>query len=219
MRLYAIGDVHGCLAELDEILEKIHRDIDGDDAPAKVIFLGDYVDRGPDSKGVLDRVMSLESTDKIEYVFLMGNHEDMMLNNHMGFVMNGGWDTLKSFGLTDPRDIPQKYVDFVRNLRYYYKYDRYVFVHAGLIPHKAVEDHDPQDLMWNRDWVKYDGEFHDGYFVIHGHTPEFQIRANENQINLDTGCVFGGELSSLRIDLRDPSRIEVVQVKSKKETK
>lgn len=237
MKLYAIGDIHGCYKELIELLDLIYADIGENDA--KIIFLGDYVDRGPDSALVVDHLNKLRLSEikNIEYIFLKGNHEDMLIkavlepsnrDDYDMFWFNGGTSTKRSYD--DNNFIFKDHKDFYYSLKRYYRHEDFVFVHAGLSPSKTFEmaveegfswmNDDP--LLWSRSWVDYDGEFPDNVFVVHGHTPVAQVTFNKNQINIDTGCVFGkeyseqyGQLTAIRLDGRTESEIKIFQVRRK----
>jgi serine/threonine protein phosphatase 1 len=217
MKLYAIGDIHGCETALYKMMKILIDDIGGD--KAKIVFLGDYVDRGPNSAGVIQALIDLKNykTDNIEFVFLMGNHDQWFLeylNNrlHLGDAQswhyNGGDTTLNSYrdNLEYDIQIHKKFLN--ENLVPYHEHGEFVFVHAGCWPGTPIDEQPVQDLIWSRDWQKYDGEFYDNKFIVHGHTPVEKPLILKNQMDIDTGCVFGksyseyGNLTAVRLDSR-----------------
>jgi serine/threonine protein phosphatase 1 len=202
-RVFAIGDIHGCAAELSALISKINpspQDV--------VVFLGDYIDRGPNSKGVVDLVLDLGK--RCQVVALKGNHEAMLLDfldqpESAGaglFIVNGGTSTLASYS-TGEGDyvIPESHIDFFRNLKLTFETDTHFFVHAG-VPDQPLASLIPSEqemfLLWTRQpflnshysWEK---------IVVHGHTPADNVEMRSNRINLDTGCVYGGRLTALEL--------------------
>lgn len=238
MKLYAIGDVHGCYSELIELIDLIDKDRGDDDC--KIVFVGDYVDRGPDSALVVEYLNQLRNQEMpgFEFIFLKGNHEDMMIKALSGkgtrddrdmFYYNGGIKTMESY---EEHYLTFKdHEAFFASLPRYHRHGDFLFVHAGLAPllDKTIEeatsftswlDHDP--CLWSRSWNDYDGEFPEGVFVVHGHTPVPDVTFHANQVNIDTGCVFGkpnrdgyGLLTAVRLDGRTKDKIKVLQVKRK----
>lgn len=224
-RVYAIGDLHGRF----DLLSRLHRLIAADltmatPQQAFLVYLGDYVDRGPQSFEIIDSLVN-EPLPGVRPVYLKGNHEDMLLDfldaGRMSdtWLMNGGIETLASYGVdlplfeTDPRRIeaarrefrdalPDSHLAFLRGLELYRRIGGYLFVHAGLRPGVALEDQDPRDLMWIR------SEFLDeiqsaGPVVVHGHTiaPEPQVHAG--RIGIDTGAYRSGRLTCLVLEGTD----------------
>jgi len=234
-KLYAVGDIHGCFDELKELMKLVFFDIDNDQA--KIIFLGDYVDRGPDSAKVVDYLDDLREhgAKGVEFIFLKGNHEDMLIQGVLNksnrdqaemFYYNGGTATLESY--KDNNLIFEDHREFYESLERYHRHGQFFFVHAGLAPLPTIEEavketfwgDDP--LLWDRLYVNYNGEFPENVFVIHGHTPVPEVTFNKNQINIDTGCVFGkihseryGQLTAVRLDGTTEEEIKVIQVKRK----
>jgi serine/threonine protein phosphatase 1 len=224
--LYAIGDIHGELGKLERLLDQLALT-----AADRLVFLGDYVDRGPESAGVVSRLIAL-SRD-VECTFLLGNHESMFLDflgwrgaAYFGgdaFLMNGGDRTLASYGFFGERaqakgfDLPPAHAAFYRGLRLYHQEGDYLFVHAGLGP-RGLESGDPayalrvsrpEDLLWNRSTGDLPHTL--GLTVIYGHTPsrDFSVRRNEPfSIGIDTGAVYGGPLSAIR--LPDETVVQVI---------
>lgn len=202
-RYIAIGDIHGMKDELVSLLENV-LSIQSEDT---LVFIGDYVDRGYDNKGVLDYLMHLPF--KNEVIFLRGNHEDMMIKGLMHdnyrtcWVMNGGRETLRDFGAATLEDIPQEYFDWIKQTRIFYApNDDLLFVHAGINPMCSLSEQSEQDLLWIRDtFLESNKDF--GFKIIHGHTPSMAgIDVRNNRINVDTGSCFGGSLSAVVLDER-----------------
>jgi len=176
-----------------------------------MVYLGDYVDRGPDSRAAIDRVM--RGIEDFESVCLMGNHEAMMLDCLQrpgslcwaGWLSNGGGDTLASFGIApafdgeDPERLkaalgPER-LTWLRALRLSWHANGYLFVHAGIRPGVPLDAQDPDDLLWIRDDFLCSTADH-GVTVVHGHTPVQAPARRSNRIALDTGAVFSGVLSA-----------------------
>jgi serine/threonine protein phosphatase 1 len=204
-RVFAIGDIHGCARELGALLKKI--DPGADDT---VVFLGDYIDRGPDSRGVVDLILELKKKTKV--VALKGNHESMFLDfidypeapGAGMFILNGGSSTLASYANVEgDYELPEAHIQFFRNLKICFETKTHFFVHAG-VPIGPLSDLDPEmpevqaQLMWMRQpfltstyqWEK---------IVVHGHTPIAKVEDLPNRINLDTGCVYGNSLTALEL--------------------
>ena len=201
--LYAIADIHGRFDLLSALYTTILEDIKDVDDPsgAQIIFLGDYVDRGPQSKEVLDFLMGLKDDDHTKHVFLFGNHEDLMCLSYHGdksafrcWSTNGGEQTLASFGITVPyytsaMDRALKpYVEWMESLSFYYTVHDYVFCHSGSlrfdfdIPLEAQKN----TLTWGR--VEPGAYKNYSKWVIHGHTPTWDVPEIEfHRVNMDTG--------------------------------
>jgi serine/threonine protein phosphatase 1 len=203
-RVFVIGDIHGCPVELEAMLDAIRPT-----AQDTVVFLGDYVDRGPGAREVLQRLIDFKDAPG-EKVFLKGNHEDMMLS-FLGFsgrygesyLLNGGFNTLQSYGGQDIRAaterIPSVHLEFVRTLKPYELRPPYLFVHAGIRPSRTWEQQDEEDMLWIRH--EFILESHQlGYTVIFGHTPMKNVMVDlPYKIGLDTGLVYGGKLSCVEL--------------------
>src|SRR6185369_4202426 len=172
------------------------------DAPMKFVFLGDYIDRGPDSKGVVDYLLDLSTVR--ECVFLRGNHEDMFLNDPQSMMINGGYETLLSYGWEPHQGNPEAWLkdnfpkghwDFFRKSRLWYKDSLRTYVHAGINRRAGdVENQIESTLLWTRDGFLHDNSMNGGY-VVHGHTP-IGIEEKHNRCNVDSGCVFGRFLTA-----------------------
>ena len=200
-RLYAVGDIHGSLGKLRSLLAQCERDAGG--APMAFVFVGDYIDRGPDSRGVIETVMALQARLPGAVVTLMGNHEVLALAaidnslNVGGWLLEGGDETLLSYGLSNVHELPTKTVAWLRSLRMMYDDGERLFVHAGVNPEKPLDAQDDMDVLWIREPFLSDGRDY-GRLIVHGHTPtrngKPDLRAN--RLNLDTGAVYGRALTA-----------------------
>lgn len=198
-RIFAIGDIHGCIDKLENLLEKLPVDWTTD----KLIFLGDYVDRGPDPKAVVQLLSELKAMHPYSTIFLKGNHESLFLdfleNGTItdAFLKFGGEKTIKSYQIDrESRKIPSKHLDFLINLKTYYILDDFCFVHAGLKPGISIEEQDEDDLLWIRyEFIRSDYDW--GKRIIFGHTPFETPLIKPNKIGIDTGAVYGGRLTCL----------------------
>jgi serine/threonine protein phosphatase 1 len=202
MKRYVVGDIHGCYDELKELYDKIvqHADLDA----FKIIFVGDYVDRGPDSKSVINFVMNLQNSG---HVALMGNHEDMLIYGELMYAK----ETLKSF---QANYLPESISNWMRTLPKYYEDDTIVVSHAGIHPGLTMDDQPDTYLLWYR----YERSQPAGYIkhFYHGHTPTIDwIERAVDRTNVDTGCVFGGHLTAAVVG-DDGSPIDFIQVKANK---
>jgi serine/threonine protein phosphatase 1 len=196
----AIGDIHGCHTQLVSLLNVLEPFQNRNDV--KWVFLGDYVDRGPDVKSVISHLLHFR--EKNDCVFIKGNHEDMMLTSDYSsdhiyhWMNNGGFDTLQSYGnISRFKDIPKEHMDFFYSLAMNYETDVHFFVHAGVHPAMELDKQDEQDMLWIR--KTFLGSNHDwGKIIVHGHSIETLDKPiiRSNRINLDTGCVFGGHLTA-----------------------
>jgi len=198
--IYAIGDIHGCLSHLEHLLELVNPDLDRH----QLIFMGDYIDRGPHSAQVVDLIINLKKRYNPENIIcLMGNHERMFLDyldgkDEMLFLMNGGVTTTASYwgehGDRLNRRLPSEHWDFYNTLKLYYETDDYIFVHAGLRPGLPLEVQQEEDLLWIRkEFISSDYDF--GRRVIFGHTPMRSPLIRANKIGIDTGAVYGNKLT------------------------
>ncbi|HEY0421277.1 MAG TPA: metallophosphoesterase, partial [Acetobacteraceae bacterium] len=207
-RIYAIGDIHGCLDRLVMLHTHIADDLAARPVAAPLLLhLGDYIDRGPDSAGV---VALLAAGDPLPMptVNLLGNHERTMLEAlatlgpaATDWMISGGREALASWGgdpdaprATWPAAIPTSHLDFLQTLTLTHQDGGYLFVHAGLRPGIPLHQQTPQDLVSIRNAFLYsDADF--GAVVVHGHTPKSTPTLRPNRIGLDTGAVFGGPLT------------------------
>ena len=209
MGCFVVGDVHGCVDELVYLLEGLPLD-QGD----RIVFLGDYIDRGPDSQGVISRLVELQRAGEQEIVFLKGNHEDMMLG-YLGmggrhgdmFLYNGGRATLTSYGISDisaptaeiVAQIPPSHLQFLTNLKPFCIVEPFCCVHAGVRPFKSLNEQDESDMLWIRsEFILNPHRL--PFTVLFGHTPQNEVLFDlPYKIGLDTGLVYGNKLSCLEI--------------------
>ncbi len=209
-RLMAIGDIHGCPDELEALLGGI-KATRGD----TVVMVGDYVDRGPSARDVIDLLLDHERSTQADFVFLKGNHEDMMLSflGHPGnygesFLYNGGEATLDSYGIVNmyPDDalarIPASHMKFLARLGTSYLCAPYLFVHAGVMPALELEEQRVEDLLWIRQEFIFNPHRLDAT-VVFGHTPMRGVMLDlPYKIGIDTGLVYGGKLTCLDLTER-----------------
>lgn len=209
-RIYAIGDVHGCLDRLAALHEQISEDLATRPVDLSVlVHLGDYVDRGLDSAQVIDWLSAGAPVPVTQIVNLMGNHEDMMLQALPGtdrdamntWLANGGTDSLLSWDITrkvPPSEwaqlIPAEHQNFLRELKICFRYGGYLFVHAGVRPGVPLDRQEKHDMLWIREpFLSWKHSF--DVIVVHGHTPRHEPDIQCNRIGIDTGAVMGGVLT------------------------
>ena len=218
--IYAIGDVHGRLDQLRNILTLIDADRDG--TPAELILLGDYIDRGPHSHKVLDLLVSGAELTDIQLTCLRGNHEQTLLtfldDVSIGpeWGKHGGRETLAAYGVAPPRHrtkldewercraelserIPSSHVDFLNGLPVYADRDPYFFVHAGIDPDVGLEAQKPETMMWIRTpFLNFNGKLE--RFVVHGHSASKKPTRKRCRLGIDTGAYITGTMTAVRID-------------------
>ncbi len=197
-RLFAIGDIHGCLDKLDNLLKQIRVDWGRD----KVVFLGDYIDRGPDPKGVIQRIMDLKAFWPDSIITLKGNHEEMFLSylaqeDYGPFISQGGNKTIESY-YDENGDFfcPPAHIDFLQGLVPFFTTEHFIFVHAGLRPGIPLEEQEVEDLLWIRSEF-INSSYDWGRRIIFGHTPFNSPLIQKNKVGIDTGAVYGGRLTCL----------------------
>ncbi len=213
-RVYAIGDIHGCAAQLSALHAAIAADLaDRPVAAPLLLHIGDYVDRGPDSRGVIERLCQGAPINGVPTVNLLGNHENTMLDALGGeraaatdWLFGGGRPTLESYGADPdgPRDqwraaLPAPHLDFLHGLALSHREGGYAFVHAGVRPGVALDAQARDDLLRMRQPFLY-SEADFGAVVVHGHTPVKHPVVRHNRIAIDTGAVFGGSLTCLVLE-------------------
>jgi len=192
-KFIAVGDIHGCPQSMEALLEKL-----SDYSDRTFVFVGDYIDRGPDSKRVVDLLIDFQK--KQECVFMRGNHEQMLLDaldhgKYNLWLANGGKSTLNSYrASSNMTDLPGEHVEFYRNTKMYYDTENYFFVHAGLSPSNTIEqalekDDEIQEFLWERSHLKV-SETRWEKTLVFGHTPRRQPLKTGNMIGIDTGCVY-----------------------------
>ncbi|MFH1490965.1 MAG: metallophosphoesterase [Pseudomonadota bacterium] len=201
-RVFIIGDIHGCLDMLKRLVDKIPWSPDSD----SLVFLGDYVDRGENSKGVIDFILKLSQSAPSVHC-LMGNHESIFLDFLTGrdvrtFLLNGGEETLNSYrsaaGTYEEPLISNEHVTFLKSLHPWLELDGYYVVHAGFRPHVDIQGQTLEDMTWIREPFLY-SDYDFGKRVIFGHTPFTEPLVMENKIGLDTGAVYGNRLTCLEL--------------------
>ncbi|THK35889.1 serine/threonine protein phosphatase [Ensifer sp. MPMI2T] len=195
---FAVGDIHGCLTQLEALLASIESAVPS----GRIIFLGDLIDRGPESRGVVERIMAGPTKPGWEWLTLKGNHEEMLLAARRGYaemstwLMNGGDETMASYGGAIPlshlvwmAERPSIIVDQYR-----------IFAHAGVDEHIPLDQQGDDILLWIRTPPNHSGDYW-GKHLCHGHTPSrSNPRTVGNRTNVDSGAVFGGVLSSAVFD-------------------
>ena len=221
-RVYAIGDIHGRLDLLDILLDQIAADDRSrGQADTHIVFLGDLMDRGPDSSGVIERAIALSDAMGDHVHFLMGNHEEVYLAAATGdeklvrfFCKIGGRETILSYDIT-PQDynaldmealaeripglLPQRHVDFVAAFKDQIVIGDYAFVHAGIRPGVPIDEQRPKDLRWIREEFILDEAPHDK-LIVHGHTITDDVEECANRIGIDTGAYMSGMLTALGLE-------------------
>ena len=208
-KIFAIGDIHGCLWSLEKLLNILPVNWGKD----LVIFLGDYIDRGPDPRGVIEKILELKEFYKDKIITLKGNHEWMFERFLKGididiFLYNGGGMTLKSYYNKEGYlEIPEEHLKFLRELKLYYETEDYIFVHAGLRPGKELKEQSEEDLLWIRESF-YLSEYKFPKIVVFGHTPFPAPLILEDRIGIDTGCVYGGALTAIELPEKKIYQIE-----------
>ncbi len=198
---YAIGDVHGSLGLLRTLIKRCRRHARG--RPMTLVFLGDYIDRGPGSAGVVRFIMDLQSERREPLIALKGNHEGMVIDIIDGeveaefWLSQGGAQTLRSYGVTSADALPRNHVKWLRSLQTSHDDGRRFFAHAGIDPDKPLTSQSEHDLIWIREPFLSDQRDH-GRLIVHGHTPLDAATPDlrGNRLNIDTGAVYGGALTA-----------------------
>lgn len=195
---FAIGDIHGCMEMLRVTLASCRRYADG--RPSKFVMLGDYIDRGPDSKEVVEWLMDWDGPEHL--ICLKGNHEDMLIAaleqpnyNASAWLKNGGQNTLWSYGVMYPHQLPHGVSSWIEGLPLFHDDGERFFVHAGVDPALPLSEQTDAVLMYSR--KVYPDDIDVGRYVVHGHTPVIGVPVpGRNSINVDTGACAGGSLSA-----------------------
>jgi serine/threonine protein phosphatase 1 len=220
--VYAIGDIHGQL----DLLRRLETEIQADAAKRAsnrrvVVYVGDYIDRGPASRGVIEHLIA-KPLDGFEPVHLIGNHDQWLLDflnepaKGQSWLMNGGRATLASYGVNDVTSgtqreqmmalskalagaMPPKHLRFFQSLKHSHTEGDYFFAHAGVRPGVPLADQDPNDLIWIREEFLYSEEYF-GKVVVHGHTPGHTPEEHRNRIAIDTGAFMTGRLTAVVLE-------------------
>lgn len=200
-RTYSIGDVHGCLDQLQRLIELCERDAGAQ--RTKFIMLGDYIDRGPDSRGVIEFLMNLQQWSPDQIICLRGNHEDLLLaalegdDAESNWVSNGGDATLRSYRVSHARNLPASHIDWIRSLPLFHDDGQRFFVHAGVHPERPLDQQRTRDLLWIREPFLSSGKDF-GRLIVHGHTPIQSGVPDQrsNRLNIDTGAVYSRSLTA-----------------------
>lgn len=222
-RVYCVGDVHGRHDLLQALHQMIETDAAAYDGDKTVIYLGDLVDRGMDSREVVDELLQ-RPLPGFESIHLLGNHEQTLLDfmkypqQAAGWLSWGGRETLASYGVKMPvgmtkpdvdqiRDelqscIPEAHVEFLRKMPLFHVFGDYVFVHAGIRPGVPLQEQSDSDLLWIRDEFIEDESEH-GFVVVHGHTISEDVQFRQNRIGIDTGAFRTGVLTCLVLEGTD----------------
>jgi serine/threonine protein phosphatase 1 len=224
-----VGDIHGRLDLLEDLLAKLHADLQNRPArKALLVFVGDLIDRGPSSAQVIERLRTYRR-ERVQPVFLLGNHEEVLLRIIGGdaelitkWRWFGGSECLQSYGV-DPDKlgrltetealevvrsaIPPEHVEFLESFVDSCRFGDYLFVHAGIRPGIGLDHQSQSDLRWIREPFLFDESDH-GFVVVHGHTISTDVEERANRIGIDTGAYRSGILSALVIDGRERRLID-----------
>jgi Calcineurin-like phosphoesterase len=211
-RFFIVGDIHACPQELETLLTSLA--LQRED---RVVFLGDYIDRGPDARAVVDFLLGMKADAICQLTFLKGNHEDMFLDflglpGRYGetFLFNGGAPTVKSYGLSRSAvgkdaaaELPQTHLDFYCALEGVYTEGDTLCVHAGLNPMRSFDKQTEEERLWIRqEFILQPHNF--PYTIVFGHTPHREVLFDlPYKVGIDTGLVYGGKLSCLEVTERN----------------
>ncbi|AWL91013.1 MULTISPECIES: metallophosphoesterase family protein [Bradyrhizobium] len=218
VRIYAISDIHGCAHLLQPMLRVIDADVACSRPRYAVeVFMGDYIDRGPDTRSTLD--VLIERSRRGNAVFLKGNHEAFLVrvfedpSLFEDWIAVGGTQTLMSYGLAPPdlkrdepasimrdliRAMPTEHLEFLDNLRLSFSCGDFFFVHAGVRPGVPLAEQTERDLLWIREeFLRSEEQF--GKYIVHGHTPVRSAEFMANRVNIDTGAYATGNLTLMSI--------------------
>lgn len=220
-RAYAIGDIHGCYDLLLNLLEKIQKHADSrTDLDTHIVFVGDLIDRGPQSREVVDSLRDYKS-DFATLHFIKGNHEEVLVRICEGdssqvnmWLAHGGWQTIQSYGASSsdfrglsPEEsaamlksiIPQEHIDFFKSFDDGIQFGDYFITHAGIRPGIPLNAQSGRDLRWIREGF-LDSNDNFGAVIVHGHTISDDVLIKPNRIGIDTGAYISGKLSALWIE-------------------
>ena len=216
-RMYCIGDIHGRADLLDQLHGLIKADAAGFTGETQALYLGDYIDRGDDSKRVIDTLLG-DPLPGFEYIYLLGNHEHALLDflldpeSMSGWLSWGGRETLASYGIqvslspalpelrdTLERATPANHLNFYVNCQLHHQEGSYYFVHAGIRPGIALKKQRFEDQLWIRDPFTSSTRDH-GAVIVHGHTISEEAELLPNRIGIDTGAYYSGVLTCLVLE-------------------
>jgi serine/threonine protein phosphatase 1 len=216
---YAIPDLHGMLSMLVRALKEIDRDAAG--RSRKIVFLGDYVDRGPDSRGIVDLLRSGPSSSMETWVNLRGNHDQWLIDGVRGdakarkdSIANGAYETYRQY-MRSRRDVDwdslRRDVDLLDGFAHHHDDGHRFFVHAGAMPGVALESQDPFDLMWIRDeFLESDHDF--GRVIVHGHTIQRTPTILHNRVSIDTGAYDEEGCLTIAVFEADPFPVRLISI-------
>jgi len=203
-KIFAVGDIHGCYDKLAAMMKILPWNRDAGDL---LLFIGDYIDRGPKSREVVEYLVKLKKAGG-DFVFLKGNHEKMLLDyyiqqkDQMLYVANGGAETIASYvegGIGRKAFVlPEDHLEFLLSLKLYFETDDYIFVHAGLRDGVALDDQTEEDLLWIREEFIYSA-YDWNKRVIFGHTALETPFVTPGKIGIDTGAVYGNKLTAVEL--------------------
>lgn len=209
MRTIVVGDIHGCCKEMKTLLSDLEERGTYLPEEDRLIFIGDYIDRGPDARLVVSFIRQLQEARPGQVIPLKGNHEDMLLDymdeGGLSWLFNGCQTTIHSY--EGHGDELQEDMEWMRRLPLFYEDEDFIYVHAGINKKKTMEDQDDETLLWARQEFYMDPAVY-GKRIIFGHTPTMFIDGGAsplwlnggNDISIDTGCVYGGKLTALLIE-------------------
>ena len=225
-QVFAVGDIHGCKELLNVIHNKIIEASKNKEGEKLLIYLGDYIDREPDIKGTIQTLIDFQP-ENFTKVFLLGNHEQMLLDFMAGkrnslyiWLGNGGLETLESYGSDVnsyidhsmelkgeelirkqfTRLLPFAHNNFFNQLQLNYEWGNYFFVHAGINPDFPLDKQEKETMLWTREKNFFNPKMTYSKIIVHGHTPVEKIEKYPFRINLDTGSFYSGKLSCLKIE-------------------
>ena len=216
-RLFIVGDIHACPGELEALLKSLSLQTED-----RLVCLGDYIDRGPDAKAVVDLLLGMRADNVCSFTFLKGNHEDMFLDflgydglYGQAFLMNGGRQTIASYNcdsLTPGNEIalamPEAHREFFLDLKLLFPVDDILCVHAGVNPSGSLDAQVTEDLLWIREaFFSYPHDL--TCTIVYGHTPRVEVDFDlPYKVGIDTGLVYGGKLSCLEITEKKLFQVE-----------
>ena len=229
-QIFVVGDIHGCHILLKQIHKKILDKSNNTSSNKLLIYLGDYIDRRSKIKETIQALLDFQPNN-FQHIFLLGNHEQMMLDfiNNVPdslylWILNGGDETLNSYGIKETaffknqtknnemirnelvNNIPKDHLQFFNNLSLFHQWGEYFFVHAGIDPEIPLEKQDKNTLIWQRRRKFLANTKMFEKIIVHGHTPQPKVENLENRINLDTGAFYTEILSCLIIDAKSGKR-------------